>query len=43
VLGAALIAVSFLYQYCKKKGFFKAQLLEPLKDKDPAKKKNLTP
>jgi len=42
VLGAALIAVSFLYQYCKKKGFFKAQLLELLKDKDPAKKKNLT-
>jgi len=34
VLGGALIAVSFLYQYCKKKGFFKAQSLELSKDKD---------
>ncbi|HIJ52764.1 MAG TPA: DUF2339 domain-containing protein [Planctomycetes bacterium] len=34
VLGGALIAVSFLYQYCKKKGFFKAQSSERSKDKD---------
>jgi uncharacterized membrane protein len=34
VLGGALIAVSFLYQYCKKKGFFKVQLSKLPKDKD---------
>jgi len=34
VLGGALIAVSFLYQYCKKKGFFEPQSLERSKDKD---------